>query len=85
MLSLHKQQKENLRIQPQDYITTKQCLFLSQLKFFLLPGISKTGEIWQIEHSAVKNWIKLHSEKQIKHCTVVFGISFYSGWESLLR
>lgn len=54
MLSPRKEKNENFRIQPQDYITTKQCLFLSQLKFFLLPGISKTGEIWKIEHSAVK-------------------------------
>lgn len=45
MLSLHQQKKENFRIRPQDYITTKQCLFLTQLKFFLLPGISKTGKI----------------------------------------
>lgn len=54
MLSLHRQQKENFRIQPRDYITAKQCLFLPRLKFFLLPGISKTGEIGKIEPSAAK-------------------------------
>lgn len=53
MLSLHQQQKENL--QPQDYITAKQCLFLPERKFFLLPGISKTGEIWKTERGAAKN------------------------------
>lgn len=82
MLSLHRQQKENCRIQPQDYITAKQCLFLPQLKFFLLPGISKTGEIWKIERSAAKNKLNCCHKSRviagIKHCLgVLLGLGVF--------
>lgn len=35
MLGLHQQQKETFRMQPQDYITAKPCLFFTPAKVFL--------------------------------------------------